>query len=176
MQMKSYVQPLAHSSMSVSSDAVNTIFDYDYAAGREKLLNLYQKGKDLQWDSAKRIDWSRDIDLSNPLGVPDNFIPIYGSSTWERLTDKEKAYRLAATVWADYRSKQCEAKGANWVQRMEDLLNDLPRFFSHGAEPTRAGVGRRPPLGRLLSSGAGPAIGARSAINAGCAPSLPSAT
>jgi hypothetical protein len=105
MQMKSYVQPLAHSSMSVSSDAVNTIFDYDYAAGREKLLNLYQKGKDLQWDSAKRIDWSRDIDLSNPLGVPDNFIPIYGSSTWERLTDKEKAtvrHHMAAWQFSQF--------------------------------------------------------------------------
>jgi uncharacterized protein (DUF2235 family) len=51
------------------------------------------------------------------------------------LSDKERAYRLAGTVWADYRSTQCEAKGASWVQRMEDLLNDLPRFFSQGAAP-----------------------------------------
>jgi uncharacterized protein (DUF2235 family) len=52
------------------------------------------------------------------------------------LADKQQAYRLAANVWADYRSAQCEAKGATWVQRMQDLLDDLPRFFSHGREPT----------------------------------------
>jgi len=52
------------------------------------------------------------------------------------LTDKQQAYRLAGAVWADYRSLQCEAKGASWVQRMEDLLDDLPRFFSQGPEPT----------------------------------------
>jgi len=105
MQMKSYVQPLAAPSMGVSSDGVNTVFDYDYAAGREKLLNLYQKGKDLQWDSAKRIDWNRDIDLANPLGVPDAFIPIYGSSTWERLTDREKGnvrHHMAAWQFSQF--------------------------------------------------------------------------
>src|ERR1051326_1580951 len=91
MEMKSYVEPLAQSSWDVVGDGMTTTFDYDYAAGREKLLKLYQKGKDLQWDSDKRIDWSRDIDLENPLGVPDGFIPIYGSSTWERLGEKERA-------------------------------------------------------------------------------------
>ena len=91
MEMKSYVEPLAQSSWDVVGDGMTTTFDYDYAAGREKLLKLYQKGKDLQWDSDKRIDWSREIDLDNPLGVPDSFIPIYGSSTWERLGEKERA-------------------------------------------------------------------------------------
>jgi P-aminobenzoate N-oxygenase AurF len=91
MDMKSYVTPLSDSTWSVLSEAAKTTFDYDYAAGREKLLNLYQKGKDLQWDSGRRIDWTREIDITNPLGVPDSFIPIYGSRTWDRLNDPEKA-------------------------------------------------------------------------------------
>src|SRR5438046_8671590 len=90
MEMKSYVQPLAEPSMTVESADVKTVFDYDYGAGRQKLLNLYQKGKALQWDSAKRIDWTREIDLTNPLGVPDTFMPIYGSHTWDRLNGKER--------------------------------------------------------------------------------------
>ena len=37
MEMKSYVQPLADSSWGVDSDSIKTIFDWDYAAGRDKL-------------------------------------------------------------------------------------------------------------------------------------------
>src|ERR1700704_3355886 len=100
MQMKSYVAPLPQSSWDVTSDGVKTVFDYDYAAGREKLMNLYQKGKDLQWDSGKRIDWTREIDMENPLGVPDEFMPIHGSKTWDRLNAKERGnVRRHMTAW-----------------------------------------------------------------------------
>jgi hypothetical protein len=100
MEMKSYVQPLAEPTFTVASDAVKTVFDYDYAAGREKLLNLYQKGKDLQWDTNTRIDWTREIDMTNPLGVPDEFIPIHGSRTWDRLNEEEKGnVRRHMTAW-----------------------------------------------------------------------------
>ena len=100
MEMKSYVDPSTDPSLAVTTDGLTSIFDYDYAAGREKLLNLYQKGKDLQWDSTKRIDWTRPIDPDNPLGVPDEFIPIHGSRTWDRLTDREKAnVRRHMTAW-----------------------------------------------------------------------------
>jgi hypothetical protein len=90
MHMKSYVDLALEPSWSIVSDGTTTVFDYDYAAGREKLLNLYQKGKDLQWDATKRIDWGREIDPDNPLGVPDEFVPIHGSPIWDRLTPKEK--------------------------------------------------------------------------------------
>jgi hypothetical protein len=90
MEMKSYVDPATDASFTVTSADVATVFDYDYAAGREKLLNLYQKGKDLQWDTQTRIDWTREIDPANPLGVPDEFMPIHGSETWNRLNEKER--------------------------------------------------------------------------------------
>ncbi len=90
MKMQSYVTPLAESTARMLSDGVATAFDYDYAATREKLTNLYQKGKDLQWDTTKRIDWTREIDPMNPLGVPDEFMPIFGSSVWDRLNEKER--------------------------------------------------------------------------------------
>jgi hypothetical protein len=32
-------------------------FSWEYDDGRQRLLDLYQRGKDKQWDAAKRIDW-----------------------------------------------------------------------------------------------------------------------
>ena len=37
-------------------------FSWEYDDGRDRLLALYQKGKDKQWDATKRIDWSLEVD------------------------------------------------------------------------------------------------------------------
>jgi uncharacterized protein (DUF2235 family) len=50
------------------------------------------------------------------------------------LTDKEQAYRLGCAVWADYRSAICAQPGRNWVQAMEGVLDNLPRFFGWGPQ------------------------------------------
>ena len=55
-----------------------TGFCFEYDDGRTDLLNLYRKGKKLQWDAADRIDWSQDLDPENPEGLPDESIPIFG--------------------------------------------------------------------------------------------------
>ena len=68
-----------------------TTFRWEYEDGRDKLLNLYAKGKSLQWDAAERIDWSAELDHDNPAQLPDEMIPIHGSDTWNRLTAGEKA-------------------------------------------------------------------------------------
>ena len=68
-----------------------TIFTWEYEDGREKLLTLYAKGKQQQWDAAERIDWSLDLDPENPRGLDDRTIPIFGSPLWDRLTATEKA-------------------------------------------------------------------------------------
>lgn len=65
-------------------------FTWEYDDGRDRLLALYQKGKDKQWDATTRIDWSLDIDPDNPLGLPDETISIYGSKTWEKVKDDPK--------------------------------------------------------------------------------------
>jgi hypothetical protein len=91
MKMQSYTLPVEADEWAVVGEPVTTVFDWDYADSREKMRNLYQKGKDRQWDSTTRIDWTREIDPSNPLGIPDNFLPIHGSPTWNRMDDKAKA-------------------------------------------------------------------------------------
>lgn len=65
--------------------AGQTHFTWEYDDGRQRLLDLYAKGKAKQWDAATRIDWSLDVDPANPLGMPTELTPIYGSPTYERL-------------------------------------------------------------------------------------------
>src|SRR5215831_12355971 len=57
-----------------------TLFDWEY-----------EKGKNLQWNTNTRIDWTQDLDPENPEGLPDEAIPIFGSGCWSRLRDREKA-------------------------------------------------------------------------------------
>ncbi|MDQ1630771.1 MAG: hypothetical protein QOC80_743, partial [Frankiaceae bacterium] len=70
--------------------AGDTRFTWEYDDGRDRLLSLYQKGKDKQWDSTKRIDWDLEVDPKDVLGKPQEACGIYGSPTWNKLSDKNK--------------------------------------------------------------------------------------
>src|SRR3954453_10105293 len=75
-------------------------FSWEYDEGRERLLALYQKGKDKQWDGATRIDWSLEVDPQDPLGTPDESLNLYGTRYWDRMTDKDKGdLRRHYTAW-----------------------------------------------------------------------------
>ncbi|MER7199652.1 aminobenzoate oxygenase [Streptomyces sp. CB01635] len=65
-------------------------FSWEYDEGRDRLLALYQKGKDKQWDGAKRIDWGLEVDPHNPLGTPDEALTLYGTRHWAKMTDQDK--------------------------------------------------------------------------------------
>src|SRR5579885_1927384 len=67
-----------------------TAFTWEYDENREGLLQLYDKGKQQQWDAATRIDWSQDLDPENPLLLDDRQIPIFGTEIWERMTAAER--------------------------------------------------------------------------------------
>jgi len=67
-------------------------FNWEYEDGSAELLNLYEKGKQQQWDATTRIDWSQELDPENPMGMSDESIPIYGSPFWEKMTEKEKQW------------------------------------------------------------------------------------
>ncbi len=95
-----------------------TTFTWEYDDGREKLLNLYRKGKNLQWDAAERIDWSQDLDPENPSGLPDEVIPIHGSDVWNRMTGDERtrlrrhfqAWQLSQFLHGEQGALVCTAK------------------------------------------------------------------
>jgi hypothetical protein len=67
-----------------------TRFNWDYDGGRSRLLDLYQRGKDKQWDATKRIDWELPVDPYNVMEVSDEFCPIYGSRQWDILSQAER--------------------------------------------------------------------------------------
>ncbi len=88
MGVKKYVVPVELTGWKTQDDTGAVQFSWDYDSGREKLLSLYEKGKRRQWDAKVRIDWDRQVDLDNPLGNEDYYVPIYGSPVWERMDAK----------------------------------------------------------------------------------------
>jgi hypothetical protein len=65
-------------------------FSWEYDEGRDRLLSLYQKGKDKQWDAQKRIDWDLEVDPVNVAGFPDEFNPLFGSEIWDKMNQRER--------------------------------------------------------------------------------------
>ncbi len=63
-----------------------TMFDFDYQDGRDQLLRLYDKGTRRQWIGSDRVDWSGEVDPDNPLGIPDDIIPIVGTKWWDKMS------------------------------------------------------------------------------------------
>ena len=79
-----YAIPAEHATWDLEMQGASR-FTWEYDDGRDRLLSLYQKGKDKQWDSATRIDWSLDVDPGDALGLPREAIAIYGSDQWRRI-------------------------------------------------------------------------------------------
>jgi hypothetical protein len=65
-------------------------FTWEYDDGRGRLLALYQKGKDKQWDAAKRIDWELEVDPYDVLGIPDESMAIYGTKYWDMMSPEQR--------------------------------------------------------------------------------------
>ncbi|MFG3359809.1 ferritin-like domain-containing protein [Streptomyces griseofuscus] len=65
-------------------------FSWEYDDGRERLLALYQKGKDKQWDATRRIDWDLEVDPHDVLGTPDEATAPYGTPYWDRMSERER--------------------------------------------------------------------------------------
>jgi hypothetical protein len=89
MSTRAYTLPVEQTKWEVPGGST-TVFNWEYDEGREKLINLYEKGKRLQWNAQERIDWSHDPDLTNPLGGPEEYVPIYGSEMYEKLSEDER--------------------------------------------------------------------------------------
>jgi hypothetical protein len=82
-----------------------TRFNWDYDSGRTRLLDLYQRGKDKQWDSTKRIEWDLPVDPTNVMGISEEFCPIYGSRQWDLLNQAERdnlSHHLSAWLFSQF--------------------------------------------------------------------------
>ena len=67
--------------------ALTTAFDFDYQGGRDHLLRLYDKGTRKQWLARIASTGRLEVDPTNPLGMPDESIPISGSPLWDSMSD-----------------------------------------------------------------------------------------
>jgi hypothetical protein len=77
-----------------------TVFTWDYDESSDRLLSLYAKGKQRQWDADRRLDWSHEVDPGDPLGMPDELIWIAGTPLWDRLPDSERSLvRRHTAAW-----------------------------------------------------------------------------
>lgn len=64
--------------------------DFAYADGGEVQRGLYDKGVSNQW-RMDSLDWSLELDPSNPLLFDDVFLPVYGTDLWEKASDSERS-------------------------------------------------------------------------------------
>jgi hypothetical protein len=105
-------------------------FTWEYDDGRERLLNLYQKGKDKQWDTTKRIDWSLPVIQHNPIGLPEEFNPFRGVDFFEKMSQAEKdnfSHHQAAWTWSQFLHGE---QGAMVVSaRIVETVPDLDSKF-----------------------------------------------
>ena len=107
-------------------------FTWEYDDGRKKLLALYQKGKDKQWDQTKRIDWSLPFDNQNPLDLPPESVPIYGSKAYARIKDDPvEIGRLAQhlTAWQFSQFLHGEQGAMICAARITESVPDLDAKF-----------------------------------------------
>ena len=85
-----YIRPVETDTWAVPA-AGATRFSWEYDDGRDRLLSLYQKGKDKQWDAQKRIDWTLEVDPYDALGLPDQAMAVYGTRYWDAFNERERS-------------------------------------------------------------------------------------
>jgi 1,2-phenylacetyl-CoA epoxidase catalytic subunit len=90
MTSRRYTLPVDQTKWEVASGNT-TIFNWEYDETRDRLLTLYEKGKEKQWNAQTRLDWSIEVDPRSQANGPDYYIPIYGSEMWNRLNEEERA-------------------------------------------------------------------------------------
>jgi len=90
MSTRTYVMPVEQTRWNAPLGG-DCVFNGEYDEGRDRLLSLYEKGKNLQWNAQSRIDWSHSIDFDNPLQAADMYNPIFGTPLWGKLSAAQQA-------------------------------------------------------------------------------------
>jgi hypothetical protein len=72
--------------------ATEIAFNWEYDAGSQALLELYDKGKKQQWDASTRLDWTLELNPDNPMELKDEAISIYDTDYWRKMTNAERIW------------------------------------------------------------------------------------
>ncbi|MFC0599530.1 ferritin-like domain-containing protein [Streptomyces palmae] len=107
-------------------------FNWEYDEGRERLLALYQKGKDKQWDAVTRIDWDLEVDPLDPLGAPDETLMVHGTPYWDRMSERNRAeLRQHFAAWQFSQFLHGEQGAMVCAARIVESVPDLDaKFYS----------------------------------------------
>jgi hypothetical protein len=126
-----YTSPVEESEWQLGL-AGNARFNWEYDEGRDRLLALYQKGKDKQWDSVKRIDWDVEVDPYDVMGVPDQSLAIYGTKYWNKMSEREHdELRLHQASWQFSQFLHGEQGAMITAAKIVETVPDLDsKFYS----------------------------------------------
>ena len=121
-------------------------FSWEYDDGRQRLLDLYQRGKDKQWDAAKRIDWDLPVDPCNVMETPGRDLPdlrlaAVGDAVPARTRRARPAPRiLAVQPVPARRAGRAHGGRADRGVGARHGLEVLRRHPGHGRGPARRAV------------------------------------
>ncbi len=112
-----------------------TMFDFNYTGGRDQLLRLYDKGTRRQWIGSDRLDWSQEVDLTNPVGMPDEMNPLFGTDWWDKMSDERRgelrrhveAWRFSQFMHGEQGALICTAKIVQTVPDIDSSSMRPPR-------------------------------------------------
>jgi len=105
-------------------------FNWEYDEGRDRLLALYAKGKDKQWDAARRIDWDLPVDPKDPLGIPEEMHALYGTRTWNAMSPANRAeLRRHGVAWQFSQFLHGEQGALVCSARIAESVPDLDAKF-----------------------------------------------
>jgi 1,2-phenylacetyl-CoA epoxidase catalytic subunit len=129
MSTRRYTLPVDQTKWEVESGNT-TIFNWDYDETRDRLLTLYEKGKEKQWNAQTRLDWSIDVDPRSQANGPDYYIPIYGSEMWNRLNEKERAdVRHHISAWMNSQFLHGEQGALICASKIVQTVPDIDSKF-----------------------------------------------
>jgi hypothetical protein len=124
-----YTTPVPHETWDVPATGAAR-FSWEYEDGRQRLLDLYQRGKDKQWDATKRIDWSLPVNPANVMDGPDELNPIYGSRQWEVLSqDGRDELNVHLSAWLFSQFLHGEQGALTVAARIVESVPDIDAKF-----------------------------------------------
>src|SRR3984957_20195408 len=78
-------------------------FSWEYDDGRQRLLDLYQRGKDKQWDATKRIDWDQPVDPANVMETGEEGALTVAARIIESVPDLDSKFYAATQAMDEAR-------------------------------------------------------------------------
>ncbi|HZD67261.1 MAG TPA: ferritin-like domain-containing protein [Acidimicrobiales bacterium] len=130
MSERIYTLPVDQTQWRIPGHEAEVVFDWNYDEGRDRLLGLYEKGKDKQWNATSRIDWSIEVDPTDQGGMPDYQVPIYGSAVWEKLSRAQRdEVRRHTAAWVNSQFLHGEQGALVCAAKIVETVPDLDAKF-----------------------------------------------